>query len=200
MLYMWDLSVSRPMFYFMPQYITEYSHIQKGSSKKVNLLIHITEKSRDLFVFQKNWIRGHQNSISAPQLCFPVWWLHPQGGSHLRAALRSFRFTYYSTASLVEWMLFLPVSPLEFCELDGKPGVSHVLIDPIKFELLYRQSVLESVFEIFCDCRSALLSHLFPLSSLVHWLAYSLAYISNEYTSLLFNCFTSEPLLFWDLP
>lgn len=128
MLYMWDLSVSRPMFYFMPQYITEYSHIQKVSSKKVNLLIHITEKSRDLFVFQKNWIRGHQNSISAPQLCFPVWRLHPQGGSHLRAALRSFRFTYYSTASLVEWMLFLPVSPLEFCELDGKPGVSRVLI------------------------------------------------------------------------
>lgn len=124
--YMWDLSVSRSVFYFMLQYIRGYFHTQTSSSK--NFIISHNEKSRDKFGFQENWIKDAIIILSLPLdsafLC---------SGFILREILpteqcENFTLIFYSTVNLVERVLLPFICPVKFWRLNDKPGVSHVLI------------------------------------------------------------------------
>lgn len=59
--------------------------VQAKKKKKVNLLFHITENSRDKFSYQENWIKD-QKSVSVPQFSCPVLSPHLQRDSPHRAA------------------------------------------------------------------------------------------------------------------
>ena len=107
--------------------ISEDTLILKPVQAKI-LLFHVTEKSRDKFGFQENWIKDAIIILSLPLdsafLCSDFILREILPTEHCE----SFTLIFYSTVNLVERVLLPFICPVKFRRLNDKPGVSHVLI------------------------------------------------------------------------